>query len=750
MLLDEVNIKIKAEEVDVIVETPDSNLSFESSPGVIVSVSDNINPHEVTVEVEEFKFVVDEPDLKLTFEPSPDVIVVAAANIGPEGPEGPQGPQGSMGPIGPQGISGPPGGAVSDGWWEYNILTAAPPNIGEIRTSPDPVVLDAAVTIYLSATDDVGLVYEGSTIAVGDKVRLRDNEGHAQEFTVTSFDITVPGAAGYVTIGTILNSSTGAIAKNARVEVALIRAPQPGPVGPTGPTGATGAQGPQGPQGVKGDTGNTGPAGADSTVPGPIGPTGPTGPTGATGAPGYPTTVGVTDESILTVDVPGSPPIWKVNPGGGGVDYIGNWGAGITYKKGDVVRYNNNDYVAVNDSTGVTPPAPATPVAALPADTVVAAGVRVISTKLLAGDTQPIYRLMGDGKQEWGPGGSGAVDTSLYRESAAMLRTSGMLKMRVGWVDTSDQAAAAGILWGSIGDTNLYRPYAGTVQTDGALVAKSGNVYTGINLNASGSVSPTTYVGLRYDLPNNRAELAALSGGVAWREILIAPNSNLLANVIRLGPGNTGPFDVILSRAGAKQLTLDAQTPVSNALFSAIVGGNGIEFGHTNPGGYRSTLGADNGGGQPWLIFNGEAGTTGNTYRTRGIKAVILRSGNDGAVYIMSVANANADNQNPVYAPIGASAFTVSSERALKIGIDTFKSSKAITKLLSAKVYTYGRYKDDKKQLGLMVDELPEDVIVEMGSPEVSTKGVDLYALMSLMLMTIQQLNDRVAVLEAS
>lgn len=45
--------------------------------------------------------------------------------------------------------------------------------------------------------------------------------------------------------------------------------------------------------------------------------------------------------------------------GGGAVDYIGNWAAGTTYKQGDVVRYNNNDYLAVNPSTGSVPPAPA-------------------------------------------------------------------------------------------------------------------------------------------------------------------------------------------------------------------------------------------------------------------------------------------------------------------------------------------------------------------------------------------------------
>jgi Carbohydrate-binding module family 5/12 len=47
-----------------------------------------------------------------------------------------------------------------------------------------------------------------------------------------------------------------------------------------------------------------------------------------------------------------------------GVDYIGTWGAGVAYKKGDVVTYQGKDYMAVNDSTGVTPPAAANPIPA--------------------------------------------------------------------------------------------------------------------------------------------------------------------------------------------------------------------------------------------------------------------------------------------------------------------------------------------------------------------------------------------------
>jgi len=83
----------------------------------------------------------------------------------------------------------------------------------------------------------------------------------------------------------------------------------------------------------------------------------------------------------------------------------------------------------------------------------------------------------------------------------------------------------------------------------------------------------------------------------------------------------------------------------STALISAIGSGNNIEFGHANPGGYRSNLGSDFTGGIPWLIFSGEAGTTINTYRTRGIKASIFKSDLAGGFQWGNVANINADNQ---------------------------------------------------------------------------------------------------------
>lgn len=41
-----------------------------------------------------------------------------------------------------------------------------------------------------------------------------------------------------------------------------------------------------------------------------------------------------------------------------GITYEGTWAAGTTYQPGMVVRYNGIDYLAVNPSTGSTPPPP--------------------------------------------------------------------------------------------------------------------------------------------------------------------------------------------------------------------------------------------------------------------------------------------------------------------------------------------------------------------------------------------------------
>lgn len=92
-------------------------------------------------------------------------------------------------------------------------------------------------------------------------------------------------------------------------------------------------------------------------------------------------------------------------------------------------------------------------------------------------------------------------------------------------------------------------------------------------------------------------------------------------------------------------LTVGANPPQSNALISARIAGNGIEFGHQNPAGYGSTIGSEAISGIPFLAFNSEAGSTGNTFRTRGISGSVLESDLAGGFVFKTVATASADNQ---------------------------------------------------------------------------------------------------------
>lgn len=137
----------------------------------------------------------------------PEVFVVGAAGLGPQGPEG------------------PPGGTMVSSWWDYSPLTTPPPVAGQIRTAPDPTVLNQPMTIYLSATDDTGLSWEAGNINPGDDVLLRGSLGAVQHCEVTSFEITAPGPTGYATIQGIATAVQGQIAKNAKVRVSIVRGP---------------------------------------------------------------------------------------------------------------------------------------------------------------------------------------------------------------------------------------------------------------------------------------------------------------------------------------------------------------------------------------------------------------------------------------------------------------------------------------------------------------------------------------------
>ena len=97
----------------------------------------------------------------------------------------------------------------------------------------------------------------------------------------------------------------------------------------------------------------------------------------------------------------------------------------------------------------------------------------------------------------------------------------------------------------------------------------------------------------------------------------------------------------------AGDLQVGGSSAVSSArIASTINAGNSLEWGHGNASGYRSTLGALSGGGQPFIAFSAEHGTNANTFRTRGLKGHAMGTfDNAGGMAFKAIQSANADNQ---------------------------------------------------------------------------------------------------------
>lgn len=78
---------------------------------------------------------------------------------------------------------------------------------------------------------------------------------------------------------------------------------------------------------------------------------------------------------------------------------------------------------------------------------------------------------------------------------------------------------------------------------------------------------------------------------------------------------------------------------------SSRMGGNSFEFGHFDPAGYASTIGATYSNGFPFVAFSAEADETGNTFTTRGKSGSVIRGDLAGGIVFGRLPLATASGQ---------------------------------------------------------------------------------------------------------
>ena len=287
--------------------------------------------------------------------------------------------------------------------------------------------------------------------------------------------------------------------------------------------------------------------------------------------------------------------------------------------------------------------------ALLPATTVANAATRVIANLLAASDPQPAFRILGNGRIEWGAGGAAAPDTSLYRLGAGDLRTDADFSVRpntpswviagsrgpggaaglqfglgldvalyrvggqpwfglktdqtfeadeigVGrgslgetWVGAEGPQGQAGIVFGTAYDANLYRLQTNVLKTDGGFQA-GGSITTNGRLTISSNWAVPVYSLIVAPTQHNagsRVLSYAIQGEAQSRFVIDADAAH------SWGPGGGTAPDTNLYRASGGVLKTDGSFQAGSNVQagSSVFGGAGLTFaGDTNL--YRAGAGA--------------------------------------------------------------------------------------------------------------------------------------------------------------
>lgn len=427
----------------------------------------------------------------------------------------------------------------------------------------------------------------------------------------------------------------------------------------------------------------------------------------------------------------------------------------------------------------------------------------------LQSDTALRFTLDVNGAMNWGAGGATAVDTNLYRSAAASLKTDGALvvgnyvyaateiiarygsptQTQIGYV-----GGCSGIVFGSAGDTNLYRSAAGVLGTDGWLKIGANTANEGIRFydpasNGYGAIYRNNADGsLNFQSGNHVMLRHANAGKVYFIDQTNAPAA----------------YDTTLYRLAANTLGSDGDIEVRTASayrvrlgYIAGPAAGGLQFGTTyDTNLYRSTAGilrtdgAFYAGGdviaqygaaevvyigkrgpaaQAGIVFGSDASMYrygANSIRTNSsfiadgyiqTQAQFFYSGHgSGGISVIDVqmyrggANTWFNFFNGAWGTFSAAAFSVQSDRKTKSDVE--QAEPLHERLLGAGVYRYRRDDTEEKHLGLMADELPEDVVANGTDPSGTgeMQFVDVYKLCAALVQTVQHLNERLTTLEGS
>jgi hypothetical protein len=269
--------------------------------------------------------------------------------------------------------------------------------------------------------------------------------------------------------------------------------------------------------------------------------------------------------------------------------------------------------------------------AAVPADGVAVAGSRVLANYLTGADTQPVFRVMGDGKHEWGPGGATAPDANFYRSAVGVLKSDGRIVASGGFFADAQAGGIGGVFrgsqiigaavfanyllsadaqpayrvfgngkieWGdggaSVTDTNLYRSAAGVLKTDahfravGQIVVDFGgagnalyfgsvfdtNLYRASagNLKTDGNLIAS---GLYFSVSDAAANLYRSAAGVIKTDgVFAASGGGYFGGTVYFGTAGAN-YDTYLYRSAAASLQTDGSLIASGGFNAAGMASGG-------------------------------------------------------------------------------------------------------------------------------------------------------------------------------